>query len=114
MPSPVCRRLACDRWLRLSLGACGCLVGERLDPAMLQSWPGPGGALLLYPGGPGQPAPQSRPVPAAAAGPTKAPSRLVMLDGTWRKTLKMLRLNAALQDLPRCTWQAARAACGPR
>jgi DTW domain-containing protein len=59
--------------------------------------------LLLYPDSPqdaalGMPAP-----PALAPERLRDPSqlRLVVLDGTWRKSRKMLYLNPLLQRLPR-------------
>jgi len=68
------------------------LVGEQfgpglLDPARLSA------AALLYPGEGGGPWPRGW-----------QPSRLVLLDGTWRKSRKMLALNPALQALPRFSW----------
>nr|WP_205763769.1 tRNA-uridine aminocarboxypropyltransferase [Acidovorax sp. SRB_24] len=60
-------------------------------------------AVLLYPASPhdaalGLPAP-----PALDPAWLQAPERLrlVVLDGTWRKSRKMLHLNPALQRLPR-------------
>ncbi len=53
--------------------------------------------LLLYPAEPGNP-------PAAAPTlPLPDPTgwRLVLLDGTWRQTRQLLRLNPLLQALPR-------------
>ncbi|MGI2852790.1 tRNA-uridine aminocarboxypropyltransferase [Shewanella algae] len=47
--------------------------------------------FLLYPSD------ESLPLPATASSETV---RLILLDGTWRKTLKMFRLNPWLQALP--------------
>ncbi|BCV68304.1 DTW domain-containing protein [Shewanella carassii] len=47
--------------------------------------------FLLYPSD------ESLPLPATVASETV---RLILLDGTWRKTLKMFRLNPWLQALP--------------
>lgn len=65
--------------------------------------------LLLYPDMPGErslglPAP---PVldPALLGNPARL--RLVVLDGTWRKSRKMLYLNPALQSLPRLALREA-------
>lgn len=63
--------------------------------------------VLLYPESPrdkglGLPAP-----PALASGCLNDPSRLrlIVLDGTWRKSRKMLYLNPLLQQLPRLALQ---------
>lgn len=79
------------RLLRLSLSACRCEVTEQLDAALLAAWLGPH-AVLLYPGPASTHAP---PLPAE-------PGPLVLLDGTWRQTRRLLALNPALQALPRC------------
>ena len=80
------------RLLRLSLRDCRCEVGERFDAAALVAWLGDG-AALLYPGEPD--------APGSSATPGVVPQRLVVLDGTWRKTRKLLHLNPLLQALPR-------------
>lgn len=83
------------RLLRLGLARCRIVVGEAFEPEALRALLGGGvsGAALLYPadtvtGTPGtlQPA---------------RPERLVVLDGTWRKSLRMLHANPLLQSLPR-------------
>ena len=65
--------------------------------------------LLLYPDTDHVPALAQAPgAPNAPRGaPWGAPHtlRLVVLDGTWRKSLKMLHLNPALQQLPRLALQ---------
>lgn len=106
------------RLLQLSLQGCRLEVGEVFDPATLQAWlhapigGQPARAVLLYPdaaGPPGAPhachaghhvhnAHHSPPQPALA-------TRLVVLDGTWRKSRKMLALNPLLQALPRLALQ---------
>ena len=78
------------RLLRLSLADCRCEIGEQFDVTALATWLG-SGAALLYPGGTAMP-----PIP---------PQRLVLLDGTWRKTRKLLHLNPLLQALPRVALQ---------
>lgn len=90
------------RLLTLSLRRSRLVVGERFEPDVLQALlhrPSPeGGAvlpMLLYPSD----AIQAPTEPACASAP--AGLRLVVLDGTWRKSRKMLALNPALQTLPR-------------
>lgn len=73
------------RLLALSLRHCELRVGERFEPPAdgLENW-------LLYP-------------VSDAGSPTRAPSqlRLIVLDGSWRKSRKLLALNPWLQALPR-------------
>ena len=83
--------------LRLSLAHCDVVVGERFAPDVLQAMlhrPGRD-TLLLYPDVPAARAPSA---PAPAAG---TPLRLVVLDATWRKSLRMLLEHPALAALPR-------------
>lgn len=109
------------RLLHLSLPQSRMVVGEGFDPQQLQAWltqPFPEDApqasaqsrqqshalrcpVLLYP---------TTPLDATlAAPPVLTPEqmrdlsllRLVVLDGTWRKSRKMLHLNPLLQRLPR-------------
>jgi DTW domain-containing protein YfiP len=63
----------------------------------------PGCTLLLYPDSPPDPALGLRAPPALPAQCLRDPSRLrlIVLDGTWRKSRKMLYLNPLLQQLPR-------------
>ncbi|HEX5356075.1 MAG TPA: tRNA-uridine aminocarboxypropyltransferase [Aquabacterium sp.] len=89
------------RLLQLSLQHTELRVGETFDPDELQTWLAAdgGGAsqtVLLYPAHPELPAP-------GADMSTLHPSqiKLVVLDGTWRKSLKMLHIHPALQALPR-------------
>lgn len=60
-------------------------------------------AILLYPDTPGSRAPETpvAPVltPQSLCDPTRL--RLIVLDGTWRKSRKMLYCNPLLQRLPR-------------
>ncbi len=85
------------RLMRLSLARCRVLVGEVFEPAsLLELLDGDvSGNALLYPAD--TVAGTSRPLPAAR------PHRLVVLDGTWRKSLRMLHANPLLQTLPRWT-----------
>ncbi|MBK7061319.1 MAG: DTW domain-containing protein [Rubrivivax sp.] len=83
--------------LRLSLAHCDVVVGEQFDPGALQALlyrPGRD-TRLLYPDVPAAPAPEA---PEIMAG---APLRLVVLDATWRKSLRMLLEHPALAALPR-------------
>lgn len=85
--------------LALSLRAARLEVGESFDPDALQHWltpPTGGQTLLLYPATTSPRAPAL--LDAAAC---RGPLQLVILDGTWRKSLRMLHLNPALQALPR-------------
>lgn len=78
--------------LRLSLARCEVHVGEVFDPAALGLGPLQHWALLYPPG------------TAKANGPepvTQAPRGLLVLDGTWRKTHRMLCCNPWLANLPR-------------
>jgi DTW domain-containing protein len=85
--------------LRLSLAHCEVVVGERFAPGALQSLlqrPGRD-TRLLYPDVPAAPAPSA---PGTRA---DTPLRLVVLDATWRKSLRMLLEHPALAALPRLT-----------
>lgn len=89
------------RLLQRSLQHADLRVGETFDPDDLQAWlaaneAGAPQTVLLYPAHPDLPA------PAATLGKVHPSQiKLVVLDGTWRKSLKMLHLNPALQVLPR-------------
>ena len=91
--------------LRLSLAHCEVVVGERFAPAALQALlQGPGrDTRLLYPDVPTAPAPPAQPAMAVAAG---AALRLVVLDVTWRKSLRMLLEHPVLAALPRLSLDA--------
>lgn len=93
------------RLLHLSLPNSRLAVGERFDPAELAGMLRAGGRtpLLLYPDTPGDASLGIAPAPAPDPFMTAHPEalRLVVLDGTWRKSRKMLYLNALLQRLPR-------------
>lgn len=84
------------RLLHLSIANSTIMVGEQFNQAELDAALHAGGLLpvLLYPESPGHSAPPA---------PTRTPEqlRLVILDGTWRKSRKMLHQNPALQTLPR-------------
>jgi DTW domain-containing protein YfiP len=82
--------------LRLSLANCRLVVGERFEPDELQALLGEDCALLY---------PSDADAPASVS--ATPPARLVLLDGTWRKSRKMLWLNPALQRLPRISLDQA-------
>lgn len=88
------------RLLQLSLHQCRTLIGECFDHSDLQASLAPQGRLqqtvLLYPAHAALPAPS-----VSAHTLVPAQTRLVVLDGTWRKSLRMLHLNPLLQGLPR-------------
>jgi DTW domain-containing protein YfiP len=87
--------------LRLSLTHCEVVVGERFAPAALEALLQRAGrdTRLLYPDVPAAPAPSA---PEAMAG---EPVRLVVLDATWRKSVRMLLEHPALAALPRLSLQ---------
>ncbi|MEG0947101.1 MAG: tRNA-uridine aminocarboxypropyltransferase [Comamonas sp.] len=101
------------RLLHLCVPGSHLQAGEVFDAEQLHAWlhaPWPGQSadavvrpILLYPSTP----PDAQlPVTAPPALPSEwlaqpALLRLVVLDGTWRKSRKMLYLNPALQQLPR-------------
>lgn len=88
--------------LRLSLARCEVVVGERFAPGVLEALlQRPGcDTRLLYPDVPAAPAPLS---PEATPG---APLRLIVIDATWRKSLRMLLAHPALAALPRLSLDA--------
>jgi DTW domain-containing protein YfiP len=83
------------RLLHLSVAGSVLAVGEAFEAAELDALLHAGGRtpVLLYPDTPG--------APALAELPPAGRLRLVVLDATWRKSRKMLYLNAALQGLQR-------------
>lgn len=103
--------------LHLCLPHSRLLVGEALAEADLRAaltapWPGAAAndqvrAVLLYPPTPPDPQLPVAAPPALPAAWLDQPEylRLVVLDGTWRKSRKMLYLNPALQALPRLPLQ---------
>jgi DTW domain-containing protein YfiP len=90
--------------LRLSLAQCEVCAGERFAPDALQALlqrPGRH-TRLLYPNVPAAPAP-----PAPTTGPAAGTAlRLVVIDATWRKSLRMLLEHPALAALPRLSLDA--------
>ncbi|MEO5687766.1 MAG: tRNA-uridine aminocarboxypropyltransferase [Burkholderiaceae bacterium] len=87
------------RLLRLSLARCRVVVGEIFEPAALRELLGGdvSTVALLYP--------PDTAMRISVKPPAVRPTRLVVLDGTWRKSLRMLHANPLLQSLPR--WPVA-------
>ncbi|MGJ7555798.1 tRNA-uridine aminocarboxypropyltransferase [Variovorax sp. RB3P1] len=89
------------RLLHLSLAHCRLVVGEAFAVPV---WPVDGKhTLLLYPDSLQDAAPDLRAPPPLPPEWPQAQSRLrlVVLDGTWRKSRKMLYQSPPLQQLPR-------------
>lgn len=105
-PMEVSNAKGSARLLHLCLSRSALIVGERFETHELEALMANGPArhnVLLYPDTPddkslGLPTP-----PAFDQGWLEQPEklRLIVLDGTWRKSRKMLYLNPALQRLPR-------------
>ena len=103
-PLEVTQAKGSARLLHLSLAHSRIAVGERFDDAQLHALlhepQAPGDAprqpVLLYPD-------HEHAAPPLDAALFAAPQRLrlIVLDGTWRKSSKMLHLNPQLQRLPR-------------
>jgi DTW domain-containing protein len=107
------------RLLALSLARCRLAVGEVFEPAALAAWLAELGEapVLLYPDTPALPAMPpvagatlagvlndvlSDALTSAGAPPGPCvPTGLVVVDATWRKSLRLLHLNPALLALPR-------------
>ena len=88
------------RLLHLCVSGSVMVTGEAFDAEVLDGLLHGDGRtpVLLYPSTPGDAGlPVPPPMPALPAEAV----RLVLLDATWRKSRKMLYLNAALQRLPR-------------
>jgi len=103
-PMEVANAKGSARLLHMSLARSRLEVGEAFDADAMRSMLDDGRrAVLLYPETAGEqelgmPAPPPFD-PAWLAQPDQL--RLVVLDGTWRKSRKMLYLNPLLQQLPR-------------
>ncbi|MFM2119362.1 MAG: hypothetical protein RL722_830 [Pseudomonadota bacterium] len=90
--------------LRLSLMRCEVVVGERFSDAQLQGLlQRPGRDVrLLYPEVPAVPAlATARLDRRDSASAPPLPVRLVVIDATWRKSLRMVLEHPALAALPR-------------
>jgi DTW domain-containing protein YfiP len=88
------------RLLALSLARCRVVVGEVFEEDALRGLlRADGGSVLLYPATADAPA---APVASAAAVLACArPTQLVVIDATWRKSLRLLKSNPLLETLPR-------------
>lgn len=80
------------RLMSLSLGRSRVVVGEQFEPGALQALLQPGSALLY---------PAAGDAAAPAVEDSDGVTQLVVIDATWRKSLKMLRSNPLLHALPR-------------
>ncbi|MGQ2978851.1 MAG: tRNA-uridine aminocarboxypropyltransferase [Polaromonas sp.] len=91
------------RLLQLSLPRSRLLSGEVFDALTWQQAGDTRHNLLLYPDPPSDRAAGLPLPPEPAPGLLQDPSqlRLIVLDGTWRKSRRMLYLNPSLQQLPR-------------
>ena len=97
------------RLLHLCVAGSELVAGECFDPDVLSSllYAGQRHPVLLYPDTPDLASLGMAPPPLLSEALTN-PSRLrlVILDGTWRKSRKMLYLNPALHALPRMPLRA--------
>ncbi|RYF23269.1 MAG: DTW domain-containing protein [Comamonadaceae bacterium] len=123
-PAEMAHAKGTARLLHLCLAHSRLEVGETFEPAALAQWitapagaaqapdaagsrPAPMHAVLLYPpAAPGAVQEPALPLQAPPALPAHwldhpAALRIVVIDGTWRKSRKMLYLNPLLQQLPR-------------
>ncbi len=102
------------RLLHLSLPHSRLVTGDVFEASILQALltqalqapstdQPPRRAILLYPDTPNDRSPDLSPPPVLAPDDVREPSqlRLIVLDGTWRKSRKMLYQNPLLQHLPR-------------
>ncbi|MDO9196575.1 tRNA-uridine aminocarboxypropyltransferase [Rhodoferax sp.] len=113
-PLEVANAKGSARLLCLSLPYSRLVTGEEFDRQELQALltaplqpqteaSSPKQAILLYPDTPDDAALRLPTPPALTSALLRDPSqlRLIVLDGTWRKSRKMLYLNPLLQQLPR-------------
>ena len=104
-PLEVANAKGSARLLHMCLPGSVMAVGEVFDEPLLHALLHAGGRqpVLLYPQMPGERSLGLAPPPSfdTVGDRGAAGLRLVVLDGTWRKSRKMLYLNRQLQDLPR-------------
>ncbi|MFT5589062.1 MAG: DTW domain-containing protein YfiP [Bradyrhizobium sp.] len=89
------------RLLHLSLSGSHLVQGETFTEAQWQALLAGRHTVLLYPDQPGSTASPS------PAGTDLTQLRVIVLDGTWRKSRKMLHRDPRLQQLPRLALQDA-------
>ncbi len=89
------------RLLHLSLSGSHLMQGETFTDAHWQTLQADRHTVLLYPDQPGSTASPS------LAGTDLTQLRVIVLDGTWRKSRKMLHRDPRLQQLPRLALQDA-------
>ena len=106
-PMEVAQAKGTARLLHLSLQRSQVLTGEFFGASLDAALQGPHRNLLLFPEAGGDPGTGLKP-PASEAAERLPPQplRLVVLDGTWRKSRKMLSLNAQLQHMQRLSLTA--------
>lgn len=101
-PMEVMQAKGSARLLQLSLQASQMLTGEVFGAALDAALQGPRRNLLLYPEDRCDPDPGLPPPITETEWQWQPdPLRLVVLDGTWRKSRKMLSLNPQLQHMRR-------------
>jgi DTW domain-containing protein YfiP len=108
-PLEVANAKGSARLLHLSLGKSRIEVGEVFAPDALRAMLADDRkSILLYPDTAGDQSLGVAPPPALEPAWLDEPGqlRLVVLDGTWRKSRKMLYLNPLLQGLPRLPLRA--------
>ena len=103
-PLEVAQAKGTARLLHLSLPNSRMVTGEMFDASLFNS---PRHSLLLYPEMPSDASMGLAMPPVLHPGWLTNPAqlRLVVIDGTWRKSRKMLYLNPALQQMPRLALQ---------
>ncbi len=90
------------RLLQRCLQRCQVEVGARFEASSLAAWlHGPEGHASMQPMQPVLLYPAERTDAPTAAPPDAGTCRLVLLDGTWGKTRRLLQDHPALQALPR-------------
>lgn len=113
-PLEVAQAKGSARLLHLSLPHSRMLTGEVFDGRVLLGAPTepqavhhPKYNILLYPDTPHDQTPGMRTPPVMAPDVLRDPSqlRLIVMDGTWRKSRKMLYQNPLLQHMPRLSLQ---------
>lgn len=99
-PLEVTQAKGTARLLHMSLPGSRLVTGEVFDESLFAD----GKHVLLYPDTPQAGLPVAQMLAASDMTDT-AGLCLVVLDGTWRKSVKMLHLNAVLQKMPRLALQ---------